>query len=108
MTAHWDRAQLEALLNELGHDLAQRGIRGDLFVVDGAAMALAHSTRRTTTDIDAVFEPKTPVYATARRIAVRHDLPDNWLNDAVKGMLPGPDPHPREVISTPGLRAHQR
>lgn len=104
MIAHLDRAELEVLLEELGEDLEKRGVRGELFVVGGAAMALAYDIRRTTTDIDAVFEPKSEVYEAARRIAARHGLPDDWLNDAVKGMLPGADPQPREVMSLPGLR----
>jgi hypothetical protein len=105
MTAQFfGRNELEALLQELGGDLAAKGIRGELFIVGGAAMALAYSTRRTTVDIDAVFEPKTEIYAAARRLAARRGLPDTWLNDAVKGMLPGPDPDIREVMSVPGLR----
>ncbi|MGB0972619.1 MAG: DUF6036 family nucleotidyltransferase [Mycobacterium sp.] len=105
MTAQFfGRNELEALLGELGGDLAAKGIRGEVFIVGGAAMALAYSTRRTTVDIDAVFEPKTEIYAAARRLAARHGLPDTWLNDAVKGMLPGPDPDIREVMSVPGLR----
>jgi hypothetical protein len=34
----------------------------------------------------------------------RHGLPDTWLNDAVEGILPGPDPDIRDVMSVPGLR----
>jgi hypothetical protein len=59
--------------------------------VGGAAMALAYSTRRVTKDIYAVFEPKMVIYKAARRVAVELGLPDDWLNDAVKGFLPGND-----------------
>lgn len=95
--------QIRALLTELGADLHVRGIRAELFVVGGAAMSLAYNTRRATQDIDAVFEPKTEIVAAAERVAARHGLPDNWLNDAVKGFLPGPDPRQRAILSAPGI-----
>lgn len=75
-----------------------------MFIVGGAAMALAYSTRRFTRDLDAVFEPKTEVYAAARRVGERHGLPGDWLNDAVKGLLPGNDANARDLVSLPGLR----
>ena len=83
-----DRDQLIVLLAELGEELAAAGVRGELFVVGGAAMALAYSARRLTSDVDAVFEPKTVVYDAARVVAERHGLKPDWLNDGVKGLLP--------------------
>jgi len=92
-------------LAELGDELAAVGVRGELFIVGGAAMALAYNTRRAARDIDRVFEPKTIVYEAARRVATRHDdLPDDWLNDAVKGFLLGDDPAATVVFDHPGLR----
>lgn len=55
-------------------------------------MALAYRTRRVTRDVAAVFEPKAAVYDAARRVAQPRGLDDDWLDDAVKGFLPGPDP----------------
>jgi uncharacterized nucleotidyltransferase DUF6036 len=78
-------------------------VRGQVFIVGGAAMALAYSTRRTTTDIDAVFEPKAVIYEAAVRVAEQQGLPDDWLNDAVKGFLPGPDEAPRPVSDIQGI-----
>jgi len=55
--------------------------------------------------IDGVFEPKAEVYAAAKRVAERHDdLDDDWLNDAVKGYLPGDDPNATTVYERPGLQ----
>lgn len=101
------REDLRQLLAELGDDLGDRGIRGELFVVGGAAMALVYNTRRATKDVDAVFEPKQAVYDAARRVAARHrelGLRDDWLNDAVKGYLLGDDPDATVLFDHPGLR----
>ncbi len=75
-----------------------------MFIGGGAAMALAFNTRRATRDIDGVYEPKREVYEAATRVGVRHGLPEGWLNDAVKGLLPGPDPNQREILAAPGVR----
>lgn len=91
-------------LTALGADLAERGLVADLYVVGGAAIALAYDERRATRDIDAVFAPKQEVYAAAARVAATLDLPDGWLNDAVKGFLQGPDQFPTNTLEMPGLR----
>lgn len=98
------QAEIVALLKDLGADLDSRGLRAELFVVGGAAMSLAYNTRRTTRDVDGIFEPKTEVYRAAARVGADHGLPEGWLNDAVKRLLPGPDPQPRHVLSAPGVR----
>ena len=73
------------LLAELSQELDARGVKAQLFVVGGAAMALAYNMRRTTADVDGVFEPKAVIYEAARRVAGRHEkLPADWLNDGVK------------------------
>lgn len=95
------------LLTELGQELDTTGVRGELFVVGGAAMALAYNTRRATKDVDGVFEPKQVVYRAATRVAARHhdlELPEDWLNDAVKGFLLGDDPDATVLFDQPGLR----
>jgi hypothetical protein len=98
------REQIYAVLSDLAQELDRRGVRAEVFLVGGAAMTLAYDTRRTTRDVDAVFEPKKTVYEAARGIADRHDLPEDWLNDAVKGFLHGSDPDATPVLDTPGLR----
>ena len=60
--------------------------------------------RRSTRDIDAVFEPKAVVYEAAETVAEQRDLPAGWLNDAVKGFLAGDDPAAAPVLDLPGLR----
>jgi Nucleotidyltransferase of unknown function (DUF6036) len=97
------RDDIVRLLGELADELQARGVQGDLFVVGGAAMALAYSRRRATRDLDAVFEPKQVIYEVARQVGERHGLPGDWLNDGVKGFLPGPDADATVLFDRPGL-----
>lgn len=99
-----DRDEILGALTELGRRLAARGVVGEMYVVGGAAIAMAFDERRATRDIDAVFEPKLIVYEEASRVAEELDLPEGWLNDGVKGFLAGPDPWPTRVFEVPGLR----
>ena len=97
------RARIVQALQALGEALTRDGVRAQIFIVGGAAMALAYSTRRVTRDIDAVFEPKQTVYAAAAEVAEDLGLPEDWLNDAVKGFMPGPDEAPRPVPAIEGI-----
>jgi len=99
-----DRDEILSLLNELGDRLAARQVRGEMFLVGGAAISLAYATRRSTADLDAIFEPKQVIYEVAHSMARDHALPDGWLNDAVKGFLPGSDPNARVLLEHEGLR----
>jgi hypothetical protein len=98
------RNEISELLTELGRRLATRDVEGEMYVVGGAAIALAFDERRSTRDIDAVFEPKTAVYDAAAEMATELGLPDGWLNDAVKGFLTGADEEAVQVLDVPGLR----
>jgi hypothetical protein len=99
-----ERAEILELLRMLAARLAEQGLTGEMYVVGGAAIALAFDERRSTHDVDAVFEPKTAIYAAATAIAEEHGLPEGWLNDAVKGFLSGPDAGATPVLDVPGLR----
>ena len=57
---------------------------GRVFLVGGAAMALAYDAGRATLDIDAVFQPRHAINEAVRLISERHQLPPDWLNDTVK------------------------
>jgi hypothetical protein len=97
------KARILHALQALGEELTREGVRAQLFIVGGAAMALAYSTRRVTKDIDAVFEPKQTVYAAAAKVAGELGLPEDWLNGGVKGFLPGPDDAPRPIPAIEGI-----
>lgn len=97
------RDDVHQLLRELGEELASRGVRGHLFLVGGAAMAVAYGRDRVTRDVDAVFEPKQTVHEAARTVGRRHGLDEDWLNDGVKGFLTGADPDATTFLDEPGL-----
>lgn len=97
------RAEILNALQALGEELSSKGVRGQIFIVGGAAMALAYSTRRVTKDIDAVFEPKSLIYEAAAKVAENLGLPEDWLNDAAKGFMPGEDENPRPVPDISGI-----
>ncbi len=64
-------------------------------------MSLAYNRDRVTRDLDAVFEPKREIYDEAARMSADLGLPDGWLNDSVKGLLPdliAPDPSGRHRL----------
>ncbi len=96
-------AKILDALRALGDELKRRDVRGQIFIVGGAAMALAYSTRRVTKDIDAAFEPKSAIYAAAEKIAEEHGLPADWLNDAAKAFMPGKDSEARPVPGIDGI-----
>jgi len=98
------RDEIVELLTELGRRLAERGIQGEMYVVGGAAIAIAFDNPRSTRDKDAVFEPKSAIYELAGELANERGLPDGWLNDAVKGFVAGPDPDAPLVLEVTGLR----
>jgi Nucleotidyltransferase of unknown function (DUF6036) len=99
-----NRDEIIEALTALADELARRGVSAEMYVVGGAAIALAFDERRSTRDIDAVFEPKSVVYEAASIVGERNDLPGGWLNDAVKGFLAGSDPAAAPVLDLPGLR----
>jgi hypothetical protein len=92
MTAGLSREDIRGLLDDLNEELGTRGVHADLFLVGGAAIAVAYDEARSTRDLDAVFLPTDVVREAAAAVAERRDLAVDWLNDAVKGFLPGPDP----------------
>ena len=95
--------QIKNLLISLGKELELHGYSGEVYLVGGAAIALAYDGRRTTTDLDAIFEPKSVIYEAAARVATRYDLGPGWLNDAVKELVPPNDPHSVIALEAPGI-----
>jgi hypothetical protein len=99
-----DREEIVDALTALAAELERHGVSAEMYVVGGAAIALAFDERRATRDIDAVFEPKGVVYEAATAVGERLSLPGGWLNDAVKGFLAGEDTRATPILDLPGLR----
>ena len=76
-----DRAQLERAFTALGDRLVRRGVVADVFIVGGAAMALAYDATRVTRDVDSLFVPHGVVLEEARNVAQELGLPPWWLNE---------------------------
>jgi hypothetical protein len=99
------RAEMERAFTALGERLARRGVVADVFVVGGAAMALAYDATRVTRDVDATFVPHGIVIEEARHVADDLGLPPWWLNEQASVYISGKDdPGKRRVFDHPGLR----
>lgn len=81
LTAGRIRELLTLLNDELVHD----DHRGELYLVGGAVMCLMFHARPATRDVDGLFKPAAVLRQAAARVALQEGLPENWLNDAVKG-----------------------
>ena len=75
------RAELERAFTALGERLARRGVVADVFVVGGAAMALASHADRGTRYLAPRFVPHGTVLDEARQVARDLGLPPWWLNE---------------------------
>lgn len=91
------KSEILAAFEKLNEELGRQGIHGEIGVVGGAAMVLAFNARGSTKDVDAIFEPSSKIRAAAKNIAEEMGLPDDWINDAVKGHLPG-EPDTKKIL----------
>jgi hypothetical protein len=105
-----DRDGIRRVLAALDDELGRAGIRAEIFVIGGAAMALAYDARRATVDVDATFLPAAEVREAARRVADEFGLEPDWLNDGAKAFMPGNDPDRVSVYEGKSLSvaAHRR
>lgn len=93
------RERIVELFAALDAELSRDGTRGDVFIVGGAAMAVAYDARPSTRDVDGIWHPSREVREAAARVAARHDDVDaDWLNDGAKGFLPGDDLGVKPVV----------
>ncbi len=96
--------EMRELLRELDAELQRIGSAATIFVVGGAAMALAYNADRASADIDGTFEPRDVVLDAAAIVARRRNLDRNWLSDGVREFMPPePDDHPRGERIGPAL-----
>lgn len=84
---------IRGLLGELSRRLHARGAGADIYLVGGAAIAIEFDSRRSTTDIDAVYHPEQTVQEAATDMAQEMGLDPLWLNNAARGLHPGRTGH---------------
>jgi hypothetical protein len=82
-----DRAELEALFDELNVELAALGTTAYVVMVGGAWM-LWHSRRLSTLDVDSARKLGSDLTDAVEKIAERHDLSKQWLNDSAAPFWP--------------------
>ena len=97
------REDIFRALEDLGKELARKNIQGEVLLVGGAAMCLAHDARDATKDVDALFEPKAEMLEAIRAVARDNGLEEDWLNDGVKGFM-FTEPERVSFAEFPGLR----
>ncbi len=81
------REQIEQYLAEMNSELAAKNLSGEIILCGGAVMTLVYDARQSTKDIDALFEPTQELRQIATEIAERHELEDDWFNDAAKAFI---------------------
>ncbi len=98
-------SEIRELLAALDAELWSRGKAATIFIVGGAAMALAYNADRATSDVDGTFQPREEVLSAAAAVASRYQgLDASWLSDGVSQMMPPtPDDQPRSERIGPAL-----
>jgi predicted nucleotidyltransferase len=101
-----DRAQLVELLDDLANVLQLRRVTARVYIVGGAAMALAYDAQRSTRDIDAlILDHHRAVTEAVLEVGRRRGLPGSWLNEQAVAYLPtGADRRQVAVYDHPNLR----
>jgi hypothetical protein len=100
------RDEIERYLRQVGEYLNDQLLTGELLIVGGAYMTLVLQQRETTKDVDAYFASNAvAIREAAARVARDEGLPDDWLNDAVKGFM-FTQPEMTLWLDCPGLRVY--
>jgi hypothetical protein len=89
------RHEIIEYLRMVNEELEHRNCKGEICLYGGAVMCLVFDSRPSTKDVDAIFEPSRLIKEIAQKVAVEKNLPDDWLNDGVKGFIVE---HPRQVF----------
>ena len=108
MRGRLDHGKLTELFEDLADHLREERVRGHIYLVGGAAMMLAFQRNRTTWDVDAYVRNQGAEHASVmeavRRVAGKHGLPENWLNELATTFMPiGEDLRAPMLFDSPHL-----
>lgn len=85
----FERGDIQRLVELLAQKLNEAGVTGTVSIVGGAAISLQYvHDRDSTTDIDALLPQNPAVQSVIAEISKSEDLPEHWINDAVKAYVP--------------------
>ena len=100
------RPEFVAALGEVADILGARSQTARIYIVGGAALAVAYDSDRFTHDIDAVaLDGHSAVVSAVHEVARRHGWHTSWLNDQAAAYTPrGDEYRARVVFDHPSLR----
>lgn len=101
-----DREEMLACFTDVAEILSRRRVSARVYIVGGAAMALAYDCDRYTHDVDGwVTKGYSELTEAVREVARRRGLPDSWLNEQASSYIPrGGDAREKVVFDHPFLR----
>ncbi|MDR3136342.1 MAG: CRISPR-associated helicase Cas3' [Coriobacteriales bacterium] len=97
-----NKIEMLEYLKMLGRELKKRDETGEIILAGGASMALVHSARDMTKDVDALYEPTSSINGIVIKIAEEYGLAEDWLSDSAKGLI-GVNAPGESFIELPGL-----
>ena len=105
MTGPLGRKRIVELFDELSKELRLEGARAQIYIIGGAAMSLAFSRERTTTDVDARIDTgHYRLTQAVQKVGRRHGLGDSWLNEQATTAIPrGGDARAQTLYDSPYL-----
>lgn len=86
------KEKIEELLKIINSKMATKKAYGEILLCGGAVMCLVFQSRVSTKDIDGIFIPTKEIRDIISEMSQEYNLPENWLNDAVKGFFYPPIP----------------
>ena len=90
---------------DLSDRLGRKRVKAHIYIVGGAAIALAFRRSRRTFDVDAlILEGHGAVLEASREVARQRGWPDSWLNEQATTYLPlNPDQRAKTVFASSHL-----
>lgn len=98
-----DIPKIKKLFASMNKALKEMDVAGEIGICGGAVMCLVYRARKSTKDIDGIFEPTREMRKAAKKVARAFGIGEDWLNDAVKGYF-HVDPPRENVLEYSNLR----